>query len=69
MRQEIGPARPRLGVPRHAVNVRDYLVEPMLEVAAPFSRRKQKDTEAYLPEKYRIDSQVALVAPRPLDHP
>ena len=37
MRQQLGPARPRLGVPRHAVNVRDYLAEPMLEIAAPVS--------------------------------
>ena len=41
-RQQLGPARPRLGVPRHAVNVRDYLVNPMLEIVAPLSRRKQK---------------------------
>ena len=69
MRQQLGPARPRLGVPRHAVNVRDCLVKPMLEIAAPLSKRKQKDTEAHLPENHRIDHQVALVAPQPLDHP
>ena len=69
MRQQLGPARPRLGVPRHAVNVRDYLVEPMLEVAVPFSKWKQKDTEAHLPENHRIDRQVALVAHQPRDRP
>ena len=68
MRQQLGPARPRLGVPRHAVNMCDYLVEPLLEIAAPLSRSKQKDSEAYLPEDHGIDRQVALVPPQPLDH-
>ncbi len=69
MRQQFGPARPRLGVPRHAVNAPGDLVEPMVEISAPSSRWKQKDTEAYLPENHRIDRQVAFVAPQPLDHP
>ena len=42
MRQQLDPSRPRIGVPRHAVTVRDYLVNPMLEIAAPLSRRKQE---------------------------
>ncbi len=65
MRQQLGPTRPRLGVPRHAVNVRNYLVEPMGEIAAPLSTRKQKDAEAYSP---RITGSITKLLSLRLNH-
>ena len=49
MRQQFGPAQPRLGVPWYTVNAPGDLVEPAFEISAPSSRWKQKDTEAHFP--------------------
>ena len=69
MRQQIGPAQSRLGIPRDTVNATGDIVEPMLERATPTPRWQQKDPEADFSQDHRIDGQVAFGTRQPFDHP
>ena len=42
-------------------------MEPLIETCSPFSPRQEKDSEANFAEDDRIDRDLSLIGPQPVD--
>ena len=67
-REQLSPAEPRRGLPRNALQPLHSVLEPARETASAAARREQQNAESDLTQNDRIDGDLRLVAPQPVDY-
>jgi hypothetical protein len=67
-REQLGPTQTCRGLPRDAMQPLYSVLEPALQPAPTTTSREQQDAEPDLPQDDRVDGQLGLIAPKPLDN-
>src|SRR5665213_2901804 len=67
--EELRPAQSSRGFPRQAMNSLNALSEPSFQFTPPRTGRHQMNTKTNLAQNNRVNGDLTLVSPKPLNHP
>lgn len=65
--QKPGPTKSGLGLPWKTEDVLNGPLKPLIEACSPFPPRQKKDSKANFAQDDRIDGDLSLVVPQPVD--
>jgi hypothetical protein len=67
-REQLSPAQSRGGLPGDALQPLHSLLEPALEPASAATTWEQQDAESDLTQDDRVDGELGLITPKPIDN-
>jgi hypothetical protein len=67
-REQLGPAQSRRGLPWNAVQPLYPVLEPALKPASAATTWEQQDAETDLTQDDRVDGELGLIVPKPIDN-